>query len=173
MLTKSLKSIKATIGLKRGVAYIDLLREPLQEADPEIFGLIKQETARQKNSINLIASENYASVAALQAMGSPLNNKYSEGYPGARYYGGCEIVDQIEIIAQNRALEAFGLDPQKWGVNLQGLSGSPANLCIYFGVGGLGCKVLAPELMHGGVGFFYIASEPWILYSRQECLCHE
>jgi glycine hydroxymethyltransferase len=153
MLTKAVsRSMRLMSTIQRGVTYIDLLKEPLQEADPEIYGLIQQETDRQRNSINLIASENYASVGALQAMGSPLNNKYSEGYPGARYYGGCEIVDQIETIAMNRALEAFSLDPTKWGVNLQGLSGSPANLAIYYGVGGMGCKILAPELMHGGVG---------------------
>lgn len=152
MLAKSLKCVKSITRIQRGISYVDLLKQPLQEADPEICSLIKQETDRQRTSINLIASENYASVGSLEAMGSPLNNKYSEGYPGARYYGGCEIIDKVERIAQQRALEAFGLDPEKWGVNFQALSGSPANLAIYYGVGGLGCKILAPELMHGGVG---------------------
>jgi glycine hydroxymethyltransferase len=151
MLTRSIVSAcKGVSRLQRGITYTEMLRKPLKEADPEIYNLIKEETARQKNSINLIASENYASVASLEAMGSPLNNKYSEGYPGARYYGGCEVIDKIETLAQQRALEAFNLDPAKWGVNLQGLSGAPANLAIYFGVGGAGCKILGPELGHGG-----------------------
>jgi len=130
--------------------YQELLKQPLKVADPEMFGLIKEESERQRKSINLIASENYASVAALEAMGSSLNNKYSEGYPGARYYGGCEVIDKVETLAQKRALEAFNLDPALWGVNIQGLSGAPANMAIYFGIGGAGVKILGPELMHGG-----------------------
>lgn len=151
MFCRGLKTVGRTARLARGITYQDLLRQPLKEADPEIYNLIREETARQKNSINLIASENYASVASLEAMGSPLNNKYSEGYPGARYYGGCEIIDKIETLAIQRALEAFNLDPAKWGVNFQGLSGAPANLTIFYAIGGVGCKVLGPELGHGGV----------------------
>lgn len=151
MLSKTIfSSCKAVNRLQRCLTYTELLRRPLKEADPEIHDLIKQDIERQRKSINLIASENYASVAALEAMGSPVQNKYSEGYPGARYYGGCEIIDQIELLTQKRALEAFNLDPALWGVNVQALSGSPANLCIYFGIGGVGAKVLAPELGHGG-----------------------
>lgn len=138
-------------GLSRSLTYQDLLRQPLATADPEMNDLVQQETERQRTSINLIASENYASVASLQAMGSSLNNKYSEGYPGARYYGGCEVIDKIESLAQRRALEAFNLDPSKWGVNMQSLSGAPANLVIYYALGGVGCKILGPELNHGGV----------------------
>lgn len=173
MISRVIGGIKAAGKLKRCVSYMDLLKQPLLEADPEIHELIQRETLRQKESINLIASENYASIGALQAMGSVLNNKYSEGYPGARYYGGCEIIDEIELLAQKRALEAFNLDPEKWGVNLQALSGTPANLSIYYGVGGLGCKILGPELMHGGVGRFYLASQPRILHQEQTCVCHQ
>lgn len=138
-------------GISRKVSYQDLLKQPLKEADPEMYGLIQEETTRLRSSINLIASENYASVASLEAVGSVLNTKYSEGYPGARYYGGCEVVDKIETLTQKRALEAFNLDPEKWGVNCQALSGAPANLTIYYALGGVGCKILGPELNHGGV----------------------
>ena len=151
MISRTGRKLGLTLRLQRlSSTYQDMVKQPLKEADPEMYGLVKEETERQRISINLIASENYASVAALEAMGSSLNNKYSEGYPGARYYGGCETIDKIERLAQKRALEAFGLDPSKWGVNLQSLSGSPANLAIYYGIGGVGCKILGPELMHGG-----------------------
>ncbi|NXG13918.1 GLYM protein, partial [Grallaria varia] len=75
--------------------------------------------------------QNFCSRAALEALGSCLNNKYSEGYPGKRYYGGAEVVDQIELLCQQRALEAFDLDPARWGVNVQPYSGSPANFAAY------------------------------------------
>jgi glycine hydroxymethyltransferase len=89
--------------------------------------LIEQEKARQRSSLVLIASENFTSKSVLDALGSVLSNKYSEGYPGARYYGGNENIDQVELLCQKRALEAFHLDPEEWGVNVQSLSGSPAN----------------------------------------------
>ena len=79
----------------------------------------------------LIASENFTSRAVFDALGSPMSNKYSEGYPGARYYGGNEHIDEIELTCQRRALQTFSLDPEKWGVNVQSLSGSPANLQVY------------------------------------------
>lgn len=103
------------------------LNKPLVEQDPELCTLIEQEKARQRNSLVLIASENFTSRAVLDALGSVLSNKYSEGYPGARYYGGNENIDQVELLCQKRALEAFHLDPEEWGVNVQSLSGSPAN----------------------------------------------
>jgi hypothetical protein len=103
------------------------LNKPLIDQDPELSRLIEQEKARQRNSLVLIASENFTSKAVLEALGSVLSNKYSEGYPGARYYGGNENIDQVELLCQKRALEAFHLDPEEWGVNVQSLSGSPAN----------------------------------------------
>ena len=108
------------------------LNQSLLDQDPELSGLIEQEKARQRNSLVLIASENFTSKAVLEALGSVLSNKYSEGYPGARYYGGNENIDQVELLCQKRALEAFHLDPEEWGVNVQSLSGSPANfqVCI-------------------------------------------
>ena len=106
------------------------LNKSLQDQDPELCTLIEQEKARQRNSLVLIASENFTSRAVLDALGSVLSNKYSEGYPGARYYGGNENIDQVELLCQKRALEVFNLDPQEWGVNVQSLSGSPANFQV-------------------------------------------
>jgi hypothetical protein len=108
------------------------LNKTLLETDPELSQLIEQEKARQRNSLVLIASENFTSKAVLDALGSVLSNKYSEGYPGARYYGGNENIDQVELLCQKRALEAFHLDPAEWGVNVQSLSGSPANFQVRF-----------------------------------------
>lgn len=110
------------------------LNKTLLQTDPELCQLIEQEKARQRNSLVLIASENFTSKAVLDALGSVLSNKYSEGYPGARYYGGNENIDQVELMCQKRALEAFHLDPDEWGVNVQSLSGSPANFQVSFHV---------------------------------------
>jgi glycine hydroxymethyltransferase len=99
--------------------------------DIQIKKLIAAEQKRQKKVINLIASENYVSKDVLEALGSELTNKYAEGYPGKRYYGGNEIVDKIESLCIERALKLFRLDPKEWHVNVQALSGSPANLAVY------------------------------------------
>src|SRR3989338_9131226 len=99
--------------------------------DKEVGRLIEQEKKRQKSVVNLIASENYVSQDILDALWSELTNKYAEGYAKARYYGGNEISDKIEMLAKARALKAFGLSPAKWAVNVQALSGSPANLAVY------------------------------------------
>ncbi|MFA6297261.1 MAG: serine hydroxymethyltransferase [Candidatus Paceibacterota bacterium] len=120
--------------------------------DSEINLLLKAEKARQKKVINLIASENYVSKDVLEVLGSELTNKYSEGYPGKRYYGGNEIVDKIELLAQKRALKLFGLSPKNWAVNVQPLSGSPANLAVYLAtipIDGTG-KILGMALDNGG-----------------------
>uniref|UniRef100_A0A8B9V2M2 Serine hydroxymethyltransferase n=1 Tax=Anas zonorhyncha TaxID=75864 RepID=A0A8B9V2M2_9AVES len=106
-------------------------QESLAESDPEMWSLVQKEKDRQCRGLELIASENFCSRAALEALGSCLNNKYSEGYPGKRYYGGAEVVDQIELLCEQRALEAFDLDPARWGVNVQPYSGSPANFAAY------------------------------------------
>ncbi len=118
--------------------------------DIEIAELIKKENQRQESVINLIASENYVSDDVLAALGSKLNNKYAEGYPNARYYGGNEIVDQVESLTQKRALEAFGLNENEWAVNVQALSGSPANLAVYFALVEKGGKIMGMRLDHGG-----------------------
>ncbi|KAF9163544.1 Serine hydroxymethyltransferase, cytosolic [Actinomortierella ambigua] len=103
------------------------MNTPLEVEDPEIYKLIQQEKYRQYSGLELIASENFTSQAVMEANGSPLTNKYSEGLPGARYYGGNEYIDQVENLARKRALEAFNLNPEEWGVNVQPYSGSTAN----------------------------------------------
>lgn len=118
--------------------------------DKSIERLIKAERARQKKVINLIASENYVSREVLAALGSEFNNKYAEGYPGARYYGGNEIVDEVERLCQARALKLYKLSSKKWSVNVQALSGSPANLAVYLALVPLGGKIMGMSLAHGG-----------------------
>lgn len=118
--------------------------------DIQIKKLIDTEKKRQKKVINLIASENYASKDVLEALGSELNNKYSEGYPGKRYYGGNEIIDKVENLCIERALKLFGLNAEKWHVNVQALSGSPANLAVYTGLVPQGGKIMGMSLAHGG-----------------------
>src|SRR3989344_9513442 len=100
--------------------------------DKEIERLIKLEKTRQKKVTNLIASENYVSDDVLKALGSELTNKYAEGYSAMRYYGGNLLSDKIEDLCKSRALKLFKLSPQRWAVNVQALSGSPANLAVYF-----------------------------------------
>jgi glycine hydroxymethyltransferase len=96
-----------------------LLSANLKEADPTVFDIIRKEKRRQKHFINLIPSENFTSQAVLDALGSVMQNKYSEGYPGARYYGGNEHIDEAERLCQSRALKTFGVDEASWGVNVQ------------------------------------------------------
>ena len=118
--------------------------------DKEIKKLIDAEKKRQKKVINLIASENYVSSDVLEALGSELTNKYAEGYPGARYYGGNEVVDEIENLCRERALKTFKLSSKKWAVNVQALSGSPANVAVYLGLVPVGGSILGMSLDHGG-----------------------
>ncbi|KAJ2723398.1 glycine hydroxymethyltransferase shm1 [Coemansia sp. Benny D115] len=108
-------------------SYNAFLNTPLSEADPDVAQIIENEKYRQFAELELIASENFTSQAVMEANGSALTNKYSEGLPGARYYGGNEYVDQLERLCQQRALAAFGLDSKEWGVNVQPYSGSTAN----------------------------------------------
>jgi len=121
-------------------------QEYLRDADPEIFSTITDELERQRNGIELIASENFVSRAVLAAMGSVMTNKYAEGYPHARYYGGCHVVDRAEDLARDRAKELFGCDH----VNVQPHSGSQANMAVYFSVLQPGDTILAMNLAHGG-----------------------
>jgi glycine hydroxymethyltransferase len=126
------------------------LNAPLEEIDPEIFDIIEREKNRQCRGIQLIPSENFAPKAVLEALGSVMSNKYSEGLPGRRYYGGNEFIDMSENLCRKRALEAFRLDPEKWGVNVQPLSGSPANLQAYGAILKPHDRILALDLPHGG-----------------------
>ncbi|HVP66351.1 MAG TPA: serine hydroxymethyltransferase [Anaeromyxobacteraceae bacterium] len=120
--------------------------ERLAEVDPEIARLIREETRRQAEGLELIASENFVSPAVLEATGSPLTNKYAEGYPGKRYYGGCEVVDQVEQLAIDRVKRLFGADH----ANVQPHSGSQANMAAYFAVAQPGDTLLAMSLNFGG-----------------------
>jgi glycine hydroxymethyltransferase len=118
----------------------------LERVDPEIAAIVRSETERQSRNLELIASENFVSDAVLEAVGSVLTNKYAEGYPGRRYYGGCEVVDRAEELAISRARELFGAEH----VNVQPHSGSQANMAVYFALLKPGDTVLAPNLAHGG-----------------------
>ncbi len=120
----------------------------IQTQDPEIYELIKKEEIRQKEGLELIPSENYTSKAVLEANGSIFTNKYSEGYPGKRYYGGNFIVDQLETLCQKRAQEVFGAG--EYRVNVQPYSGSPANIAVYNALLEFGDTVLSLELAQGG-----------------------
>ncbi|XP_023718406.2 serine hydroxymethyltransferase, mitochondrial-like isoform X1 [Cryptotermes secundus] len=125
-------------------------QETLKQDDPEMWDLICEEKVRQKSGLELIASENFASRAVLDALGSCLNNKYSEGYPGQRYYGGTEVIDKIELLCQKRALEAFKLSSSEWGVNVQPYSGSPANFAAYSALLKPHDRIMGLDLPHGG-----------------------
>merc|ERR1740127_350624 len=127
-----------------------MLSAPLSETDPDLFDIMEKEKRRQRTCLALIPSENYTSKAVLDALGSVMSNKYSEGYPNARYYGGNEFIDQVELLCQQRALEAFRLDPEEWGVNVQSLSGSPANFQVYTALLETHDRILSLDLPHGG-----------------------
>lgn len=118
--------------------------------DTQIKKLIESEKKRQKSVINLIPSENYVSKDVLEALGSIFDNKYAEGYPFARYYGGQENTDKLETLCQERALKLFGLNKKSWSVNVQPLSGSPANLSVYLSLVPQGGKIMGLPLSSGG-----------------------
>ena len=120
--------------------------ECVRNIDPEIVEVIEKEVDRQNRNIELIASENCVTPAVMAAMGSPLTNKYAEGYPGKRYYGGCEIVDVAESLAIERAKELFGAEH----ANVQPHSGAQANLAVFFAALKPGDTVLSMNLSHGG-----------------------
>jgi len=122
----------------------------LREADPVMADLVDEERARQIRSIELIASENFTSHAVMECLGSALTNKYSEGQPGARYYGGNEVIDKVENLCKKRALEAFGLDEKVWGVNVQPYSGSPANFAVYTALLPPHARMMGLDLPSGG-----------------------
>src|SRR5438067_11239349 len=120
--------------------------KPLAAVDPEIARLIREETARQAEGLELIASENFVSEAVLEAAGSPLTNKYAEGLPGKRYYGGCEVVDKVEQLAIDRAKALFGSEH----ANVQPHAGSQANMATYFALLRPGDRILSLSLAQGG-----------------------
>jgi glycine hydroxymethyltransferase len=118
----------------------------LESTDPAVFAAIRRETERQEYNLELIASENIVSEAVLEAQGSILTNKYAEGYPGRRYYGGCQFVDEVETLALERAKALFGAE----AANVQPHSGSQANMCVYFSQLQMGDPILSMNLAHGG-----------------------
>jgi glycine hydroxymethyltransferase len=120
--------------------------QDLQNFDPDIYQSIQREQKRQEEGLEMIPSENFVSPAVLEALGSVLTNKYSEGYPGKRYYGGCEFIDEAESLAIDRAKQLFGAEH----VNVQPLSGAPANIAVYFALLKPGDTVLGMDLSHGG-----------------------
>ena len=120
--------------------------EQIRRQDPEVYASMMRELARQQDHIELIASENFVSPAVMEAMGSHLTNKYAEGYPGARYYGGCQYVDEIENLAIERAIKLFGAEH----ANVQPHSGSQANVAVYLALLQPGDTILGMDLSHGG-----------------------
>lgn len=122
----------------------------LEKSDPELFKILEGERERQLKGLHLIASENFTTASVREAAGSVLMHKYSEGYPGARYYSGNEFIDANERLCQERALKAFHLDPAQWGVNVQPHSGSPANFAVYTGLLAPHDRIMGLDLPHGG-----------------------
>ena len=120
--------------------------EIIRQEDPEIYASMQRELQRQRDHLEIIASENFVSPAVMQAMGSHLTNKYAEGYPGARYYGGCEFVDEVESLAIERAKKLFGADH----ANVQSHSGSQANMAVYLAALKPGDTIMGMDLSHGG-----------------------
>ncbi|GIL88389.1 hypothetical protein Vretimale_15031 [Volvox reticuliferus] len=132
------------------VTWPKVLNASLAEVDPDLYDIIEKEKNRQFKGLELIPSENFVSASVMEAVGSVMTNKYSEGYPGARYYGGNEFIDMAERLCQERALKAFRLDPASWGVNVQSLSGSPANFQVYTALLQPHDRIMALDLPHGG-----------------------
>ena len=122
----------------------------LKNTDPELYSFIEDELERQKGGIECIASENFTSSSVLDCLGSILTNKYSEGLPGKRYYGGNEHIDKIEKLCINRALKAYGLEEEKWGVNVQPYSGSVANIAAFLGLIQVNDRIMGLDLPSGG-----------------------
>ena len=129
---------------------MDIQNQSLEEWDSELYDLIKDEYKRQVEGLELIASENFTSRAVMECLGSCLTNKYSEGLPNKRYYGGNEYIDKIELLCQRRALDAYGLDDQEWGVNVQPYSGSPANMAVYVALLQPHDRIMGLDLPSGG-----------------------
>mgnify|MGYP001163159171 FL=1 len=133
-----------------GLTNQQLVSQSLKALDPELNNFLDLEKKRQRESITLIASENFTSTSVFDLLGSEFQNKYSENRPNDRYYGGNEYIDQVELLCEKRALEAFNLDPKEWGVNVQPLAGSAANLIAFSAVLPVGGKLMGLDLPHGG-----------------------
>lgn len=145
-----LKGVINKIELHRILPTLRRYMSLLQQKDPELFNLIELEKTRQKEGLEMIASENFTSPQVMECLGSILTNKYSEGMPGKRYYGGNQYIDKIETLCIERALKAFHLDPEVWGVNVQPVSGSPANLAAYNALLSPHDRIMGLDLPSGG-----------------------
>lgn len=130
-------------------SFVNLSRS-LLKSDPQLFSLITKEGIRQKNGLELIASENFTSKAVMECLGSQLTNKYSEGLPGKRYYGGNMVIDEIENLCINRALNTYKLDNKQWGVNVQPYSGSGANMAVFNALLNTHDRIMGLDLPSGG-----------------------
>ncbi|BET01840.1 Serine hydroxymethyltransferase [Nesidiocoris tenuis] len=140
----------AKAGLQAMGVSDNIMQKAVSDSDPELWQLLKDEKSRQRKGLEMIASENFTSLAVLQCLSSCLHNKYSEGLPGRRYYGGNEVIDKVEILAQQRSLEAYRLSPEEWGVNVQPYSGSPANFAVYTGLLQPHDRIMGLDLPDGG-----------------------
>merc|ERR1719401_3276654 len=145
------KSMVSAQGITTGTTRPPLSgNRALKEVDPVMAQLVEDEKERQTRCIELIASENFTSRAVMECLGSALTNKYSEGQPGARYYGGNEVIDKVENLCKARALKAFSLSEKEWGVNVQPYSGSPANFAVYTALLQPHARVMGLDLPSGG-----------------------
>ena len=149
-MRKMLHHIGKTLATRSKSRSVNALNKPLKSKDPEIYRLIQQEKIRQTIGLELIASENFTSKAVMECLGSVATNKYSEGQPYNRYYGGNEYIDQIESLCKQRALYAFNLDNDEWDVNAQPYSGSIANLAAYHALLKVHDRIMGLGLESGG-----------------------
>jgi len=149
LLRGAARRLAAPARADSNVPFATSLNASLAETDPQLFDIVEQEKRRQRCSLVLIPSENFASQSVLDALGSVMQNKYSEGYPHARYYGGNEYIDMAEDLCRSRALEAFGVTPDAWGVNVQPHSGSPANFAVFSALLQPHDRLMGLDLPHG------------------------
>ena len=144
-------------GHSNGVKDVWTLNDPLEKVDPAVHEILKKEKLRQRSGLEMIASEQFTSLAVLECLSSCAHNKYSEGQPKARYYGGNEHIDDLELLAQQRSRDAYGLSESEWGVNVQPYSGSPANFAVYTALVEPHGRIMGLDLPDGGHlthGFF-------------------
>ena len=129
-----------------------------------MFELIQQEHKRQREGLELIASENFTSKSVMECLGSVLTNKYAEGLPGARYYGGNEIIDKVENLCKKRALDTYRLNSNEWGINVQPYSGSSANMVVYTGLLNPHDRIMGLNLPSGGTNGFIHQKKRFLLH---------
>lgn len=149
-ILKNIRRFSSINIMEKSISLLNNQSKNLLDTDYELFNLIEEEKNRQRNGLELIASENFTSKSFMECLGSILTNKYSEGYPGKRYYGGNEIIDKIEQLCIDRALETYRLDSNDWGVNVQPYSGSSANMEVYVAILNPHDRLMGLDLPSGG-----------------------